>query len=1026
MRSLRSSETGVRCRVEFEDTATPSSEPDMGKTFGDNRGELSLGTAIDRYLLLSKLGAGGMGVVYAAYDPELDRKIALKLLLPAVGAKADPGSEGRTRLLREAQALAKLAHPNVVTVHDVGTHADMVWIAMELVAGQTLGAWAQARQRTWTEVLWVLTEAARGVAAAHSVGLVHRDLKPENVMIGRDGRVRVMDFGLAHGRSHGGTEAGVEATLPLDAHAQPAIAALGLRLTAKGSIQGTPAYMAPEQWQGREAEASTDQFGWSVMAWELLYGERPFAGETLIALAAAVLSGRHRPSPRASRVPGWLRRIVERGLKTESSHRWPTMAALLAALEHGRARARSRVASLLFVGIAAVGAGAEGYRRWDAMQHRAACVALGAEIDETWNDDSRDHLRSAFLVTGVGHAAMTADKVVPWLDQASVAWADARMKLCTDVDGGAMSADLVDRATWCLDERRMAIESLIAVLSRADAAVVQRAVAAAATLESSEQCRDAQWLMQMPVPPVESREVLRAVQAELLRAASFQAAGRNVEGLRLAEASLARAEAIAWPPLVASARQRVGSLLAAQGVHFARAEAALEAAYFEAAGAGAPGVLVDAAVDLVYVVGQELARPIEGRRWGRLANVALATLEPQPGLRSANLRNNLGNVHRVAGEYEQSQVLHEQALALREQALDPDHPDVASSLNNLANIHFTRGDVATSRTLHKRALGIRERAFGPEHPDVASSLNNLGNTYYQTEAFAEALALQRRALEIRERTLGLDHLDVANSLNNLAGIYHALDTPGAVVPLLERALVIRERALGPDHPAVAESLGNLALALETLGTPGEARRLHERSLAIHERTLGPDHPAVATNLTDLARIHEASGDLEEARRLLVRALTIRERALGPDHLELAGSLQALATVELALGDAVAATSRARRALAIFTANLGPDDAALADPLECLAGAALAAHRVDEAVGLATRASELLAATATATVPGQVARVDFLLARALWEANRERPRARALALHSRDELRVAGGQEVALADAERWLATLPRP
>ncbi len=883
-----------------ENTATPSSEPDVGRTFGDNPSDLSIGTVIDRYLLLSKLGAGGMGVVYAAYDPELDRKVALKLLLPPVGAKADSGSAGRTRLLREAQALAKLAHPNVVTVHDVGTHADMVWIAMELVAGQTVGSWAQARPRNWTEVLSVLTEVTRGVAAAHSVGLVHRDLKPENVMIGRDGRVRVMDFGLAHGRAHVATAAGAEATLPVDANAQPAIAALGLRLTAKGSIQGTPAYMAPEQWQGRDAEASADQFGWSVMAWELLYGERPFTGETLIALAAAVLSGRHRPPPRRSSVPGWLRRIVEKGLNVEPTQRWPTMAALLAALEHGRARARARLFLLIFAGIMVVGVGAEGYRRWDHMQHIAACEALGAEVHTTWNDESRNRLRSAFSATGTRHAEMTADKVIPWLDQATAAVADARTTLCTDADRGAIAVDLVDRAKRCLDERRLAIESLVGVLSRADAAVVQRAVSAAAALEGPSQCRDAAWLTQIPTPPEHGRESLRTIQTDLLRAASLQAAGRNEEGLRLAESSLVLAEALAWPPLVARARHRIGSLLAAQGKHFARAETTLEAAYFEAARAGATGVMADAAVDLISVVGQELARPPEGLRWGRLAAVPLAAIESAPGVRTASLNNNLGNVYRVDGEVAEALRLHEVALALREQVLDPDHPDVGNSLNNLANTHYSLGDMTTSRTLHERALAIRERAFGPEHPEVASSLNNLANLDFEADALHDALARHLRALAIRERALGPDHLDVANSLNNLASVQHALGNLAEVEPLLARALAIRERNLGPEHPAVAESLSNLAIALDSVGTPGEARPLHERALAIYERTFGPEHPSVANCLSDLARLHEDSGDHVEAHRLYARALAIRERALGPAHPSVAESQESIARIDHAV------------------------------------------------------------------------------------------------------------------------------
>ena len=334
--------------MDLEDTLSATAERD--ETKHEVEGDLRPGNSVGRFILLGVLGAGAMGVVYAAYDPELDRKIALKLVLPRVGG--GPDSAGRARLVREAQALAKLSHPNVVAVHDVGTHGGSVWIAMEFVAGQTLTEWAAAGSRGWSAVLPILIDAARGVTAAHVAGLVHRDLKPDNVMIGNDGRVRVMDFGLAHGRGPSMVEPALASTLAAATGPQPERAALALRLTEVGSIQGTPAYMAPEQWQGQEAEAVSDQFGWSVMAWEMLFGERPFRGETMMTLAAAVLAGQRRPPPRGRGVPGWLRRVIERGLAIEPALRWPTMAALLAALQQGKARARLRSAAVVAAVVA--------------------------------------------------------------------------------------------------------------------------------------------------------------------------------------------------------------------------------------------------------------------------------------------------------------------------------------------------------------------------------------------------------------------------------------------------------------------------------------------------------------------------------------------------------------------------------------------------------------------------------------------------------------------------------------------------
>jgi serine/threonine protein kinase len=273
------------------------------------------GTVIGRYVVLARLGAGAMGVVLAAYDPELDRKVALKLLRPRGG---DAGA-ARARLQREAQALAKLNHSNVVAVHDVGVHAGHVFVAMEFVDGQTLGAWTQSAPRSWRDVVGVFEAAGRGLAAAHASGLVHRDFKPDNVMIGKDGRVRVMDFGLARA-TEGAVEPARAGDLPADKSD-----ILATPLTQTGAMMGTPAYMAPEQFGGLEVTTRSDQFGFCVALFEALYGERPFGGETLGALAFNATEGNVRDVGRTRDVPMWLRRVVLRGLSPRPEDRFPDM-----------------------------------------------------------------------------------------------------------------------------------------------------------------------------------------------------------------------------------------------------------------------------------------------------------------------------------------------------------------------------------------------------------------------------------------------------------------------------------------------------------------------------------------------------------------------------------------------------------------------------------------------------------------------------------------------------------------------------
>ncbi len=963
---------------------------------------------IGPYTVLRSIGRGAMGVVYSAYDEQLDRKIALKYLR---GARQEAGSLGQARLLREAQALARVSHPNVVQVYEVGAHEREVYIAMEFVRGQTLREWIHSGTRAWRELLAVYMQAGRGLAAAHAAGLVHRDFKPDNVMLGDDGRVRVMDFGLARALDEPGTT--------LQAPSPHSSQDLSLSLTAAGRIVGTPAYMAPEQHIGAVTDARTDQFAFCIALYEGLFGHPPFAGHDLRSLTVSVTHGRMREPSRRT-VPRWLRRIVVRGLAVDPDRRWPSMQALLDEVDRGQARAKYTLAAAAVASLCVLGLAAWGWHEHTRARVAESCVAAGASIDEVWNDAARERVRVAFAAIPVGHATTTADRVTPWIDRQTMAWSEARAAVCMEADDDAIDPVLHDRAMWCLDERRMAIASLIGELSRPDVAMVQRAVAVAAALEPVSQCRDALLLAQLPVPPEASRAALSAVQAELLRAGNLQSVARYDDGLALARTSLAQAEALAWPPLVAAARLRVGCLLGKQGKQLPLAESTAEAAYFEAAAAGAAGVQADAAIELVHIVGERLARPADGLRWGKLAEVTLRSLEPRPGLRTAGRLSNLANVHRLAGEYDEALALQGQALALREQALDPSHPDVAISLNNLANTHFSRGEYPQAQALHERSLAIRQQALGPDHPDVASSLSNLSAIALRLGAHDRALTLQLQALEIRERALGPDHLDVANSLGNLAALYDTTGDKPAAKVACERALAIQERALGPDHPSVAASLSSLAIVQEGLGATTEARALHERALDIQERTLGPEHPNVADSLVDLAFFHGGLGDHAEARALHERALAIREQALGAHHPDVAASLQYLAEIHLELGAYDRVEALASRALAIREQVPGARPTELVPLLEDLAAAALATHRPAEAARRATRGLILAEAGSEAT-----ARLQFLLAQALWDApaddGRDRGRARELAAQARAPNRTATDLQA----IDVWLAKHPR-
>jgi hypothetical protein len=302
------------------------------------------GGTLGRYRLERMLGEGGMGSVYAAFDPDLERRVALKVLRDAAS-----GDQARQRLLREARAMARLTHANVVTVHEVGSAGGRDYVAMELVDGETLAEWLRAEKRAEGEIVDMFRFAGRGLAAAHAAGLVHRDFKPHNVLRRRDGRICVTDFGLARGVE---TVSGLEVTADIRAGATSTPSSLS-GLTATGSVLGTPAYMAPEQWAGGTVGPPADQFAFCVALWEALTGERPFRGPTIEELKTEVARGA--AALDTGKLPRRLRSVLVRGLDPEPDKRWPSMDALLVHL--ARAERRPKVA-LFAVGSAVVASAA--------------------------------------------------------------------------------------------------------------------------------------------------------------------------------------------------------------------------------------------------------------------------------------------------------------------------------------------------------------------------------------------------------------------------------------------------------------------------------------------------------------------------------------------------------------------------------------------------------------------------------------------------------------------------------------------
>lgn len=943
---------------------------------------LEHGSMVGRYVVTTQIGAGAMGVVYAAYDPELDRKIALKVVRwSSPGEDVEGRSGGRTRLLREAQALAKLSHPNIVAIHDVGTLHGDVWLAMEYVDGSTLTSWLRDGTRRWSDVLAVLLDVGDGLAAAHAAGIVHGDLKPDNVMIGKDGRVRILDFGLARA-SH------AAASEPAPTGRPEALVLDQALVTRTGAVMGTPAYMAAEQFQGERADARADQFAYCITLWESLYGERPFRGQTLAELTIAVLEGRlEMPTKNRLGVPLWLRRVAQRGLEADPERRWPSIDALLDAMRRGRARARRlRVLGALGGLVVIVFAGLV-WQQWARARQVVACHREAIEIADVWSDRAKVGLRDALASPGASKGETTFDKLEPWIDRWTTEWSGLRTAACVEGEiEKAIAPELYARQVACLEERRDELAALLEVLSEADAVAARQAVPAVAGLPQLRPCLDATALARRHDPPSDPEAAVRLeeLRRTLRRGRGLEAAGRYAEALDQAESVLERAIAQGYPPLVAEARAAVGR--AARHLDkLEQSEAALVQAFEDAGAIGEDEVAAAVAVELVFVVGRSAARHEEGLAWASVARMLVRRLGQTEELRGADLLNAVGGVQHGRGDYGAAMQMYEGALAIREAVLGPEHPLVASSLNNLAVAKKALGDVEHALALHERVITIRENVLGRDHPDVANSLGNL------------AVLLRSRGDE--ERALALH----------------------------ERALAIRETALGAEHPTVATSLNSIALIRADRGDHDGARALHERSLAIVENAFGAEHPRVADPLNNLAELAREEGDFETAEALYRRAVATIEKVFGPDHIDLAPALHNLAIVHHARGDDDQARALYQRVVTLFENALGPEHPKLAYPLFGLGELALSRDRPAEAIEPLERALALRQNVAAA--PDVLPRTQVALARALWaapaERGRDRPRARELVTSAAEALRAAGiAYATVLAEVEAWLEAHP--
>ncbi len=1034
-----------------EREAIAETEPSLGATLADEapaeRSSMpERGHAIGRFVVLDVLGTGGMGVVYAAYDPSLDRKVAIKVLR----ARSMESEEARLRLLREAQAMARIDHPNVLRVHEADAFGDHIYIAMEFAGGGTLRHWLAASRRSTREIVDLFVQAGRGLAAAHAAGLVHRDFKPDNVLLVGGGVARVTDFGLV----------GVVGELPRAA--SPVIDAplsettpLSQDLTRTGAMMGTPAYMSAEQFRGGIVGPAADQFAFCVALYEAVYGVRPFPGVTVAELCANVIAGELSPPPRDSDVPARIRRVLLRGLSREPGGRYSGMNQLLAELaDHSRRRTRVAIGAatgaLVAGGVAFAllgrGAGAE-------------CTGADARLAIAWSPAHQAKLAQAFDASHRPDARAVLEHLLPILDRWGQSWQQGYVGACEDTRVRRIQSErALDLRMACLSRALDDARPMLEALAAGGGDAVDHALDAARALPSVAPCADVAALTATVAPPpsVIGQQVVAGIRDKLAQAHALRKLGRYQAALAVARDALAGARATGYSPATAEALLEVGRL---QSVLADRAAAdTLGDAMHLASSVGDTETAVRAAAARINALVKPPARKPLADEIYELAAALATHARPSPAAMVA-LDNASGQLLAEEGHLDEAQARYQAALDLATAQLGADAPETISTLNGLGMLAARRHKFDDELRFFQQALASEQRISGPDHPSVAAAMENVANALDEVGKAGDSRAVREHALAIEITALGPDHPDVAASYGNIAGSYITAGDPKGAIPYFDKALAVLARLYGEDSVEASDVEGNMAEALNHMGDYDGARKLCEKALAerekaypaddpriaqvlnqlgvvlrsqrrygdalerlqrahaIMEKVFGSSDPRVIDYLGNIAATYTDMGKLTDAREMTLQTIAAMSEAYGPGSNRVGAAYGNYGFLQIKLKDFAGAYTSFEKATAIFEATLGKNHPMVAFTLVGLAQALIRQHREAEAVPHLERALSLVANAHIA--PNQLAELHFYLAIALIAkpANRERARSEAkLALAGYEQ----GHDAYNIAEAKQWL------
>jgi tetratricopeptide (TPR) repeat protein len=766
--------------------------------------------------------------------------VALKLLSTERSASA------RVQLFREALAIAKVNHPHVVAVHDVGASGDQVFIAMELVPGQSLRQWLSSQPRSFAEILSAFIQVGRGLSALHQAGLVHADVKPDNVMVGDDGRARVTDLGLSRS---------------------------GQVLDVLSPRAGTQAYLSPEQWEGERPTAASDQYSFCVALCEALQGIRPRPG-----VAPALFSLR----------PRWLRAVLGRGLSRRPAERFSSIEHLVVAL--GRAGARSGFVrrALLVSGLILMAGASFGWSQWS---RRAECAAepLLAGI---WDPRTRGQLDSALRSSPKPYAAAVAAEVARALDRFGENWGRRYRDACE----ARASSGISVRQLECLDERRGEVAALVTELSASPEAVV-RAVSAVHALTPLTSCDRPRGLQSM------TQTAARLVA----RSKALKDLGRYAEAPAPAKEAVEQLRSASTPGALSEALYTLGNaqLFAAD---YRAAEKTLREATLLADVGARDDIRVKSLSSLVHLLGVRDARYDEAEQIALAAWAVISRLEEDPSLQVDLLRAQ-GAMQYQRGRGAESKALLEKSLTLVERLEQPAGLKVAVAALSLGNAELGLGNDSAALALYRRALALDEALLGPDHPELARDLGNVALALITQGPVEESIALQRRALDILRAALGPTHPQYGVALCNLGSAHEAMEDPVSALAAFEEGLTLLRHSRGMEHPEIAVLLASIGTMERLLGRHTAAQEHLEESLRQQRKFLGVDHPDVGLNEVKLGGLLLEQGEISRGRALQREGLARVEAGHPQGHGDVAIALREIAA-GLAANEAVPLLRRA--------------------------------------------------------------------------------------------------------------------